>query len=339
MASQVVMLNKLKMNLHWKDINSELNNWSHLEIEIEGATKPAIRIVAGSDLKFKIQHNAIPLAWGRIASDYYGCWYLRNQFEWNKDEAPIAPITSSDVERSLEYQSEQERLKYWSIFFLDSLSKSSSSILYNGIWELSVAQHYENINPSLNSKNWKIFNPEEVFYPQRPVWIDWDFGNDLRLLSLKSQPSEDNGRMKWWRKKVREGACPPILAWFISSLDSLVIIDGHCRMRAYELESSKPTVLVLNAIQKIEVKTDKAKQESIIRGLENREIHPLKKDIPVDQINRLLIDAFDDRPYNRPITISIAKTDFAREWLDEMLKFKNDSEIDQEELEGMIAGE
>ncbi|WP_143017450.1 hypothetical protein [Catalinimonas alkaloidigena] len=327
------------MKLYWKDTNTNVDRWPQLEIEISEATKPAIRVMAGSGLKFKIQHDNMPIAWGRVASDYYGCWYLRNQFEWNKVEAPITPITSNDVERSLEHQTERERLTYWGKFFLDALSKSNATIFYNGTWELSVALHDESHVSPFSSKHWKRFNSEKVFYPQRPLWIDWDFRNTSPLLSLKSQPSEDNGRTKWWRKKVREGTCPPVLAWFISALDSFVIIDGHCRMQAYELEHIKPTVLVLNAIQKVKITPDRATQESILRGLENRKIHPLKKDISVDLMNSLLISAFDDRPYNRPITSSIAKRDFAKEWLDELLQFKNDSDIDQEELEGMIAGQ
>ena len=66
--------------------------------------------------------------------------------------------------------------------------------------------------------------------PGSVQWLNW-VPSGLKLITL--HPVDPvAGRLKWWRKTAREGCLPPILLWFVASLDSYVVIDGHYRLQA-----------------------------------------------------------------------------------------------------------
>ncbi|MGV8637293.1 hypothetical protein ACV35N_35130, partial [Pseudomonas aeruginosa] len=74
-------------------------------------------------------------------------------------------------------------------------------------------------------------------------WLDW-WGRDNDALIALRRVEDDEGRVKWWRKKAREGELPPVLALRLNCLDACVILDGHCRLRAGLLENVAPDAAV-----------------------------------------------------------------------------------------------
>lgn len=77
-------------------------------------------------------------------------------------------------------------------------------------------------------------------------------------------------------------------------------------------------------------------EDLILESLEKRQNHPSKSQLGIDEINTILIEAYDERPTGRSIIKSIAKSDFEESWGSELAKFKNQPNIDQEQLEAMI---
>jgi len=323
------------MDLHWRDISDETGVDNYLEFEVLNSEKPAIRLIAGTDLQFKIIKNSNDLLWGRIASDYYGCWALRSKNNWSVDEMPVPPITSAIVEES-KSQTDKGKFEFWSKYFLNELQRSKSSFLFDGFWELTEEWKQEN---STNYNNWRKIDFDFSVNNQQPVWIDWDFGNALKVIRLKEPNHNDSGRIKWWKKKVIEGSCPPILTWFVSSLDSLIIIDGHDRLSAFEALGFQPQFLIINSVRKEPKEVDKAKQKGILESLSKRNINPEKKGLTVERLNYLLLDAFDDNPFRRPTTKSNGKSGLSDSWVKEVSNFKGDRSVDQEELEAMLIGD
>ncbi len=230
-----IQLLYLIMDFHWRNISDETGIDNHFEIKVSNSEKPTIRLIAGANFQFKIINDSKNLLWGRIASDYYGCWALRSNNQLEIDEMPIPPITSKLIEKS-KLVTAENRFEFWFKYFLKTLEKSKSSFLFDGDWEVTEAKI---INVSITDKKWRTVDYNFNLNSQQPTWIDWDFGMALKVIRLKEQRRE-SGRIKWWRKKVIEGSCPPILTWFVSSLDSLVVIDGHDRLTAFELESLRP---------------------------------------------------------------------------------------------------
>lgn len=323
------------MKQHWKDIQDDNGNWSHLLIEIDNQPDGKFQIHSGGNQRFKLIKDDLTIFWGCIEYDYYGAWILRNNIDWNKDNMLIPPITSDQIEK---YKSSNQTNKasYWSRFFIDSLSKSDNSILCDGKWQISLGLlKWQIQKPDLFEK-WIVNETDKVFSNSQLTYIDWGISGNGNLISLKETPYEDEGRVKWWRKKVKENCCPPILTWYINSLDAFIIIDGHRRLKAYMIENEKPDILVLNALREEYYLKDFSRREKIVKSLEIRQNHPSKVKLSIDDINTILIDAYDERPSVRPITKSIAQPDFEEIWINEVKKFKNQPNIDQEELESMI---
>jgi hypothetical protein len=152
-------------------------------------------------------------------------------------------------------------------------------------------------------------------------WIDWWGGSDSNLLPLR-EVRDDDGRVKWWRKMAREGCLPPVLALFLRCLDSSVIIDGHCRLRAALLEGMAPDIIVISSTQSVEITPDPAEQERVFHSLEKaRRIQGAL--FPVEKLNEILVRVFDDRPILKITTRAHARLTEAH-WLDEVRTYLNE---------------
>ena len=68
-------------------------------------------------------------------------------------------------------------------------------------------------------------------------------------MALRDPSAEDSGRVKAWRKVAREGLLPPALLYFVSGLDSWLVLDGHDRLLAARLEGVAPTALTLSSVR------------------------------------------------------------------------------------------
>lgn len=325
----------LIMDLHWRNISIETGIDNHLEIEVSNSNAPGIRLIAGTNMQFKIVKNSKGILWGRIASDYYGCWALRGKNNWKIDEMPVPPISSTIIERSKSVP-DKDRIEFWSKHFLNELKQSKSSFLFDGTWELT--EERKKVITSTN-KNWRRVDYDFTINDPQPTWVDWDFGKDLKVIRLKEKNHFATGRIKWWKKKVAENSCPPILTWFVSSLDSLVVIDGHDRLSAYESLNMQPKFLIINFVIKEPKEVDLGKQKGILDSLSKSNGDSEKKGLTVERLNRLLLDAFDDSPFRRPISKSTAKKGFSKSWVAEVSSFRTNKSIDQEELEAMLVGD
>ncbi|MGD2181542.1 ParB/Srx family N-terminal domain-containing protein [Lusitaniella coriacea] len=135
-------------------------------------------------------------------------------------------------------------------------------------------------------------------------------------------PNADEGRLKWWRKKAMEGSLPPILVWYLSCLDAYVIVDGHSRLLAAYLESEVPEFIAVYAANEIQMPPrDEARQEKIMASLAHQKKLKAHKPISTEQINAVLIQAFDNRPYLRTRTRAWARIKSDEEWKQEVESF------------------
>ncbi|MGA5195416.1 hypothetical protein [Streptomyces exfoliatus] len=66
------------------------------------------------------------------------------------------------------------------------------------------------------------------------------------LLPLRALSHPEAPRVKAYRRQYREGVLPPVFAWWISGLNSPVVLDGHDRLTAALAEGGRPQVLLLS---------------------------------------------------------------------------------------------
>ncbi|GLW64819.1 hypothetical protein Arub01_30630 [Actinomadura rubrobrunea] len=111
------------------------------------------------------------------------------------------------------------------------------------------------------------------------VYIDWDGNGWGGVLPLRPLSPPDAGRVKAYRKQVREGVLPPVLVWAVSGLDGHVVLDGHDRLAAALAEEVAPPMLVLTrgmdaAEQRSVLESTEAHVTGVIDNLRRREHHP-----------------------------------------------------------------
>src|SRR5439155_23920610 len=68
------------------------------------------------------------------------------------------------------------------------------------------------------------------------TWIGYGAPDeDIRdVLPLRRLSPVDADRVKAYRRHLHEGILPPALLWWVSGLNTLLVIDGHDRIREYE---------------------------------------------------------------------------------------------------------
>ncbi len=313
----------------WKDIINDTNLWMGLRIEINEAASSTFQLESGINCRFKLYNNEQPILWGTFGSDYWGVWVLINKNNWELDDMPIPPINSSLIEDS----KKADYYKFWSRIFAKELGNSKTPSLSNGLWTITIGSSMKNRTENTSEL---INDIDNAFDNANPRWVEWDIGRCGSLVALKDEPDQESGRIKWFRKLVRENACPPILVWFLGCIDGYVILDGHARLKAFQLEDAAVQFLVLNAVREEEIIRDPKIQESILLGIEKRQNHPVKPKMSVEEVNKLLLSAFDTRPYCRPITNAKARSNYEEKWTAEIREFGTNQNLDSVDIEDMI---
>ncbi|MBD3892180.1 hypothetical protein [Olleya marilimosa] len=315
--------------MYWKDIINDSDLWSGLKFEISKGVSGNYQIESGNNCRFKLISKENTILWGTFGSDYYGVWILNNKIDWDLKEMPINPINSSIIEES----KNADYYKYWSRFFARELSNKSKTILSSGLWTITIGSEFKD---KLENTSEFINDVDNTFDKENPRWLEWDIGRCGSIVALKNEPIEESGRIKWFRKLAREEFCPPVLVWFLSCIDGYVILDGHSRLKAFQLESIPIKFLVLNSIVEEEIKRDPKVQENVLIGLQKRENNKAKRKMDTEEVNKLLISVFDTRPYCRPITNSKARSGYESKWTSEVREFGEKQKLNSEDIEYMI---
>lgn len=328
------------MGIFWKDRIDEFDHWNGLEVSVLQTYTPIFTLQSGGKLRFRLTDNTESLFWGCIEPDYYGVWFLRNSRMNTLKDVFIPPITSSDIQKSILDQ-QNKNSRYWAKYFIQALSKSQRSFLREGKWMISEADQKRVVRDTISKELfWSVKGLSQTFKLETIDVIQWDIYSTSALIPIKDKPQPEEGRLKWWRKQVKEGICPPIFVWYLNVLDSYVIIDGHMRLEACLLEEAKPKVLVLHEVSHSTHQIKEGDKNSIIKAVdslnENQNIDKKKK---VDLINKLLIRVYDNRPWIYPITKSLFQSNIEEDWIREVKANASEFNLDRDDIDIMIKNE
>ncbi|MFD8045509.1 hypothetical protein ACFV5E_18980 [Streptomyces chartreusis] len=160
---------------------------------------------------------------------------------WRTDEyRSFVPPLRADVGRALAGSPER-----WAHRFAQYLIDSPDSPLHEGRWLLShesPLQRWRHADAS-HGEYWGSMLVDG--HPEG--YVDWFLHpHSWELLPLRPMPDVDDSRVKAFRKQAREGTLPPVLLWWVSGLDSHLILDGHARLAAAIAESVEPPLLQLH---------------------------------------------------------------------------------------------
>ncbi|MGC5701030.1 hypothetical protein J4P02_12590 [Pseudomonas sp. NFXW11] len=320
--------------IFWRDIEDLAGHWNGLGVDVPGPArgKPNLRLLSGDNRRMQLVLGEQTLLWGTMSSCLYGVWLVRNHLLEHLPQTLVGPIDSPQVEQQAGLAPSQ-RLKAWSRFFVQQLRQHQAEFFYPGYWlvrALRPASHpygrarlsgidtwyFKGGDDALSHlPNWSI-DGRNILDNQQPGparWVElWEGGGAVVGLHGVDPLA---GRLKWWRKKAREGSLPPILLWYVSGLNSYLILDGHYRLQAAIDENLPPEFLVLSSPRVSSYAPNPQEQQKVLGALQ---VQVQRNKLDTGRLNQLLISTFDDRPYHGFGSQSWAAIASQQEWVEQV---------------------
>lgn len=300
-----------------------------LELEIEKPdllpSAPGLRAEVTKPGRIRMTCGGAPFLWARIHPQYRGLWRLVAPREASWEVVP--PQRFSDLSSIDATPGTEEWWKTHARNAARALAASPNSPLHAGSWILNAACASDLPCPPIpgpSPSDWSgltnIHRAAEALSAPDLDWESWWTNGSGALLRMRKPSPPDAGRVKAWRKRARDGSLPPALVLFVTGLDMFLLLDGHDRLQAAMLEKAPIGFLCLWYVRKHDRRPDEARQAAILHEIERREkLAGGRQPLPVAQANKLLVDAFDDRPWVWPKTRAYPLEGGAAAWDAEVL--------------------
>ncbi|MET8837471.1 hypothetical protein ABZV78_26660 [Micromonospora sp. NPDC004540] len=211
--------------------------WDGLALEVDTPVRPGLRVEVAGARRFLIRQADRVVLLARQHPRHHGVHYVRT----GAYRSPVPPISAAEARRVGDASGEGDRAARWAHRFAGWLAEAEDGPLHRGPWTLTPGMPH-----------WAV----PSHWPRLPV-VDPDRGHitwfgyghpveDQRdILPLRRLAAPDSARVRSWRRRVRDGTLPPVLLWWVSGLQTLLVLDGHDRIVAALAEGSRPAVLVL----------------------------------------------------------------------------------------------
>ncbi|MFK8260677.1 ParB/Srx family N-terminal domain-containing protein [Erwinia sp. AnSW2-5] len=301
----------------WQDLHDRNTVWLGLELHNPPPTTPPILAMhSGHHGRMALSLRGTPLFWASMLKDHSGLWLVFNT-EHPDPHTLLPPITSQALE-SIRRAGPEAWIGEWCRYFARHLLTPDIPLLSAGRWLLRPMLPTAPVAPySLKQQHpvesWRFYAPARsgnigfswslfgedipnLMAPARVSQVDWWWSGNPLLARYAIQP--DTGRLKWWRKKSREGALPPVLVRYVAGLGSFVILDGHYRLQAAIAEGIPPQFLVLSELAERTFPANPVHQEKITRALAaQQQKNPA---VNIDGVNQTLINLYDSHDLYAP---------------------------------------
>jgi hypothetical protein len=220
-----------------------------------------VEVTAGRRLLLRQADRVVLL--GVQRARHQGVHYART----GQYRSPLPPLTASHARQARESSADDDAwAARWTHEYLGFLEAASDGPLYAGHWIMawgmpswSVAGHWPRlttVDPDRGHITWFGYgDPDE---DQRDV------------LPLRRLSPPTAGRVRSYRRQLREGIMPPALLWWVSGLNTLVVLDGHDRIAAAVAEHTVPAVIVLAPRDPF---PESGMYAHLVRAYEGRERH------------------------------------------------------------------
>ncbi len=278
-----------------------------LDVPREGpwARRPSLHFEAAPVHRLRLCSEGQPLLWVRIDGYWDRCGFLRG--------TPSAPwglpaLSAAEVREVTQEPGSPRWWEAWMWRLGRALARPEHpAVLHAGRWCLrpvkvipaAQAQRYP-----ISTMEWQFGQPPlSPHSPERvlrfePYWEEnwtafggppWEEGTILQggLLPLRAPSSEDDGRVKSWRKRARDGTLPPALVLYVDLLGKWLVLDGHDRLHAALLEGVTPPLLGLWPVHEEVLPSSPEGHKWVMRSAEHHLSAGATPSV-VDRVNRML---------------------------------------------------
>ncbi|WP_318212737.1 MULTISPECIES: hypothetical protein [unclassified Streptomyces] len=208
-------------------------------MRVEGPVKPGLRMECADGRRLVLMQGAAPVLFARQRATHYGLHYART----GRYVSPLAPLRAERARAVAEFAApgSAEWSERWAAHAEPELRSAAEGPLHAGAWRLVPDLHRW-----FKPVNWPKLLAHD---PDRGHLTWFGYGDPVEdardLLPLRALSDPQAPRVKAYRRQYREGVLPPVFAWWISGLNSPVVLDGHDRLTAALAEGGRPEVLIL----------------------------------------------------------------------------------------------
>ncbi|MFF2773995.1 hypothetical protein ACFVU3_03730 [Streptomyces sp. NPDC058052] len=215
------------------EVTRDDGTWSGLDLDVRDRPRPGLCVLTAGR-RLLLAQGERPVLFAVVGEHLQGVDF------WRTDAyRSFVPPLRADLVRALAGSPER-----WAHRFAGWLGETSDGPLHEGRWLLTgdplIRRHRPvGVSPA-------AYWTEMLVEGHPDGWLEWFVHNcGWELLPLRPMPAADDGRVKAYRKRARDGTLPPVLTWWVSGLDCPLVLDGHARLAAAIAESVDPPLLEL----------------------------------------------------------------------------------------------
>ncbi|WP_328941760.1 hypothetical protein OG259_08925 [Streptomyces sp. NBC_00250] len=209
-------------------------------MRVEGPVKPGLRMECADGRRLVLMQGAVPVLFARQRATHHGLHYART----GRYASPLAPLRAERARAVAEFAAPGSARwpERWAAYAEAELRTAADGPLHAGEWLLAPDTHRWFV-----AANWPKLLAHD---PDRGHLTWFGYGDPVEdardLLPLRALSHPEAPRVKAYRRQYREGVLPPVFAWWISGLNSPVVLDGHDRLTAALAQGGRPEVLILS---------------------------------------------------------------------------------------------
>ena len=315
--------------MHWRDAGPDDAPNAALALSVD-TRRPGLVVEASRSRRLRIVAGQRTYLWARVEEGSYGAWVLRSK--------SLEPIAIVDPIRTGEARA-RSSISEWTRWFARALERSERSPLRTGDWQLT------RLRRNLSTHSSDAFAPEDNHRMPSPAfalknalelpqchYIDWGCSGSGEIIPLREPSPADAARVKAWRKHARENTLPPVLLWWVTGLEAYVILDGHDRLRAAQLEGVDPALITLWQPREVEVRANEELRRHFVAAYEQVFENDALSDAARKKLNTQLVDHHRER-WRTVMTTSRANDGLDAVWDDEVAR---ETQGDDEAREDML---
>lgn len=201
--------------------------WQALVLDVAVPRRPGLRVRVAGRNRLLLDQGGAPVLFAAVAPDHGGVDYART----GGFVAPVPPVRSAPARSVGPRTGDGAWHARWAHRFATVLDAAPRGPLHAGRWVISRTAAGLPLTPLTAD----------------PGVVDWFAARDPgQVLPLRRLAAPDDPRVRAYRKQVRDDTLAPILLWWVSGLDSYVLLDGHDRLVAAHAEGRQPESLALS---------------------------------------------------------------------------------------------
>ncbi|AGC43487.1 hypothetical protein MYSTI_02160 [Myxococcus stipitatus DSM 14675] len=266
------------------------------------ARRPALHLEVVPKYRLRLRCGRQTLLWTRIDSYWDQAVFVRGS-----DSAPrfLPAMTAPEVRAVDSSPGAEEWWTAWTWRMARALIEAPLTVLHAGHWCLRPVRAIDAekaerhpVSPMEWSFGQPLMSPHSLAAATqfKPAWAEdwWESLPGQRpgaVLGLREASAAEDGRVKSWRKRAKDGTLPPILLLFVDILAKWVVLDGHDRLHAALLEGTEPPLLGLWPFIDRPQPWNATREEGALLAAEIQLRTPPTPDT-IDRINRMLLFSF-----------------------------------------------